>query len=89
MFEFTGKNAFVIYPNAGNNTFGTLVCEVYFNDELVATKEFNEYSEGGWMSATIGELYISDTVGDYRVEFTAKDDNPKCDLQVLAVAYTD
>lgn len=89
VFEFTGKNAFVIYPNAGSNTFGTLVCEVYFNDELVATKEFNEYSEGGWMSATIGELYISDTVGDYRVEFTAKDDNPKCDLQVLAVAYTD
>ncbi len=89
VFEFTGKNAYVIYPNAGSNTYGILVCEVYFDGELVATKEFNEYSEGGWMSATIGELYISPTVGEYRIEISAKDDNPKCDLQVLAVAYTD
>lgn len=41
------------------------------------------------MCSTIGELHKSHEVGDYRIEITAKESNPKCDLQVLAVGYTD
>lgn len=88
VFEFTGKSAYVVYPAAGNNTFGTLVANVYFNGELVATREFNEYLEGGWSCPYVGNLYRSYNEGEYRIEFTAKEDNVKCDLQVLAVAYT-
>lgn len=86
--EFTGKHAYVIYPAAGNQSFGTLVANVYFNGELVKTVEFNEYLEGGWTCPYVGTLYRSPVVGDYRIEFSAKSDNPKCDLQILGVAYT-
>lgn len=89
VFEFTGRHAYVVYPTSGNDTFGTLVANVYFNDKLVKTVSFDEYKEGGWMCPTVGVLYRSPVSGEYRVEFTAKEDNPKCDLQVLAVAYTD
>ncbi len=89
VFEFTGKHAYVVYPGAGNDSFGILACKVYFNGELVATKEFDEHVQGGWMCSTIGELYQSPTAGDYRIEITAKESNPKCDLQILAVGYTD
>lgn len=89
VFEFTGRHAYVIYPSSENAGFGTIVVKVFFNGELVDTKEFNEHVQGGWMYPTIGTLKHSPTVGDYRIEITAKDDNPKCDLQVLAVAYTD
>lgn len=89
VFEFTGKNAYVIYPSSDSATFGVLVCKVYLNGELVATKEFDEHVQGGWMYSTIGTLKQSPKGGDYRIEITAKENNPKCDLQVLAVAYTD
>ncbi len=89
VFEFTGKHAYVVYPASGTKTFGTLVANVYFNGELVDTVEFNEYLEGGWNCPYVGTLHHSPKVGDYRIEFTAKEDNVKCDLQVLAVAYTD
>lgn len=88
VFEFTGKNIYVIYPSAGSQSFGVLVCEVYADGELVASKEYNEYTQGGWMNATIGEVYIGDTTRSYRVELSAKDSNPKCDLQLLGLAYT-
>ena len=65
-----------------------LVCEGYADGELVASKEYNEYTQGGWMNATIGEVYIGDTTRCYRVEISAKDSNPKCDLQLLGLAYT-
>ncbi len=89
VFEFTGKHAYVVYPASGTNSFGTLVANVYFNGELVKTVEYNEYLEGGWNCPYVGDLYHSPKVGEYRIEFTAKEDNVKCDLQVLAVAYTD
>lgn len=89
VFEFTGKHAYVIYPSSDSATFGALVCNVYFNGELVATKEFDEHVQGGWMYSTIGQLHYSATPGEYRVEITAKENNPKCDLQILAVGYTD
>ena len=89
VFEFTGRHAYVVYPSAGSDSFGVLVCKVYFNGELVVTKEFDEHVQGGWMCSTIGELHKSHEVGDYRIEITAKESNPKCDLQVLAVGYTD
>lgn len=88
VFEFTGKDAYVIHPQAGNQTYGTLVCNVYFNDELVVTKEILEYSEGGWMAAIPVELYHAPEEGEYRIEFTASEDYVKCDLQILAVGYT-
>lgn len=89
VFEFTGKHAYVVYPASGNQSFGTLVANVYLDGELVATKEFSEYVEGGWMCPYVGTLHRSPKVGNYRIEFTAKEDNVKCDLQVLGVAYTD
>ena len=88
VFEFTGKCAYVVYPDMGSNTFGKLIANVYFNDELVATREFNEYEQGGWSCPYVGVLYRSFNEGNYRIEFTAPADNVKCDLQVLAVAYT-
>lgn len=88
VFEFEGKCAYVIYPNMGNQGFGKLVANVYLDGELVGTKEFNEYEQGGWSCPYVGVLHRSAAGGKYRVEFTAKEDNPKCDLQVLAVAYT-
>lgn len=87
--EFTGKNAYVLYPTSGNQTFGTLVAKVYFNGELVATKEFNEYADGGWMCPSVGTLYRSPTAGEYRIEFTVPAGEERSDVQVLAVAYTD
>lgn len=89
VFEFTGKHAYVVYPTSGTESFGTLVANVYFNGELVKTVEFSEYLKDGWMCPNVGTLYRSPTKGEYRIEFTAKEDNVKCDLQVLAVAYTD
>lgn len=89
VFEFTGKHAYVVYPASGTNTFGTLVAKVYFNGELVKTVELEEYLEGGWNCPYVGTLHHSAVAGEYRIEFTAKEDNIKCDLQVLAVAYTD
>lgn len=89
VFKFTGRHAYVIYPSSDSSTFGVLVCKVYFNGELVATKEFDEHVQGGWMYSTIGDLYKSTKVGEYRVEISAKEGNPKCDLQILAVGYTD
>lgn len=88
VFEFEGKCAYVIYPNMGSSGFGTLVAKVYLDGELVATKEFKEYEQGGWSCPYVGVLHRSASGGSYKVEFTAKEDNPKCDLQVLAVAYT-
>ena len=89
VFEFNGKCAYVVYPAMGSNTYEKLVAKVYFNDELVATREFNEFEQGGWSCPYVGTLYRSFNAGNYRVEFTAPEGNPKCDLQVLAVAYTD
>lgn len=89
VFEFTGKCAYVVYPAMGSNTFEKLVAKVYFNGELVATREFDEHVDGGWSCPYVGNLYRSYNAGEYRIEFTAPDSNPKCDLQVLAVAYTD
>lgn len=89
VFEFTGKNAYIIYPSSDSATFDVLVCKVYFDGELVATKEFDEHVQGGWMYSTIGDLHKSPKAGNYKVEISAKEDNPKCDLQILAVAYTD
>ncbi len=89
VFEFEGKCAYVVYPAMGSNTYGKLIANVYFNDELVATREFNEFEQGGWSCPYVGVLYRSYNAGKYRVEFTAPEDNVKCDLQVLAVAYTD
>lgn len=89
VFEFTGKNVYVVYPAAGSETYGTLVAKVYLDGELVATKEFDEHLDGGWSCPYVGTLNRSYNGGNYRIEFSAKDDNVKCDLQVLAVAYTD
>lgn len=89
VFEFNGKDAYVIYPTSGNDGFGRLSVKVYVNGELLDTKEFDEHSEGGWMCPTIGVLRQSGEAGEIRIEITAGGDNPKCDLQVLAVAYTD
>lgn len=89
VFEFTGKCAYVIYPTMKETGFEKLNAKVYFNGELVAEREFDEHLDGGWSCPAIGILYRSDEAGDYRVEFSAPEDNPKCDLQVLAVAYTD
>lgn len=89
VFEFTGRHAYVVYPTSGADSFGTLVANVYFNGELVKTVEFNEYLKDGWMCPNVGTLYHSPVTGEYRIEFTAKEDNVKCDLQVLALAYTE
>lgn len=89
VFEFEGKSAYVVYPDMGSDGFGKLIAKVYFNGELVATREFNEYEQGGWSCPYVGTLYRSFNAGSYRIEFTAPENNPKCDLQVLAVAYTD
>lgn len=89
VIEFTGKNAYVLYPTSGNQTFGTLVANIYFNGELVATKEFDEYVDGGWMCPSVGKLYRSPTVGEYCVEFSVPAGQERTDVQVLAVAYTD
>lgn len=89
VFEFTGRHAYVVYPTSGADSFGTLAANVYFNGELVKTIEFNEYLKDGWMCPNVGTLYHSPVTGEYRIEFTAKEDNVKCDLQVLALAYTE
>ena len=89
VFEFTGKHAYVLYPSSENEGFGVLNVKVYFNGELIDTKTFDEHVQGGWMYPTIGLLNYSAVPGDYRIEITADGDNVKCDLQVLAVAYTD
>lgn len=87
VFEFEGRCAFVVYPAMGSDTYGTLVANIYFNGELVGTKEFNEYEQGGWSCPYVGVLHREYDSGKYRVEFTAKGE-PKTDLQVLAVAYS-
>lgn len=89
VFEFEGKSAYVIYPDSGTNSFGKLVCDIYFNDERVGTKTFNEYEQGGWNCPYVGVLHHSFNAGKYRLEFHAEEGNERCDLQVLAVAYTD
>ena len=88
VFEFTGRHAYMVYPQSGNDSFGTVIADVYFNGELVATKEINEYQSGGWMAPIVFNLHRSPTEGDYRVEFRAKDGEARKDMQVLAVAYT-
>ena len=89
VFEFTGKCAYVVYPAMGSDGFKKLHAKVYFNGELEAEKDFDEYVEGGWSCPYVGLLHLSPTAGEYRIEFTAPEDSPKCDLQVLAVAYTE
>ena len=89
VFEFEGKCAYVVYPDMNANDAGKLVAKVYFNDELVATREFDEKDPAGWNCPYVGTLYRSFSAGKYRVEFSAPESNPKCDIQVLAVAYTD
>lgn len=89
VFEFEGKCAFAVYPAMGQETFSSLVCDVYFNGELVDTKTFSEYEQGGWSCPYVGVLHRSFNSGSYRLEFHAKEGSEKSDLQLLAVAYTD
>lgn len=89
VFEFTGKCAYVIYPTMKEAGYEKLVAKVYFNGELVETKEFDEHLDGGWACPYVGVLHREYSEGEYRLEFSAPEGNPKCDLQVLAVAYTD
>ncbi|MCD7785407.1 MAG: SGNH/GDSL hydrolase family protein [Oscillospiraceae bacterium] len=89
VFTFTGTNAYVVYPTSSGADYGTLEAKVYFNGELVNSEIFNEYDESGWLCPSVGILYRAEESGEFRVEFTAYGDSVKCDLQVLAVAYTD
>ena len=88
VFEFEGKGAYVVYPTKAED-YGVLVANVYFDGELVATKEFDEHLDGGWSCPYVGNLYRSFSPGKFRIEFTAKEPNVKTSLEVLAVAYTD
>ncbi len=89
VFEFTGKHAYMVYPQSGSDVFGTVVANIYFNGELVDTKEILEYQQGGWMAPIVFPLHRSPVAGDYRIEFTAKEGEERKDMQVLAVAYTE
>lgn len=89
VFEFEGKSAYVVYPAMGQDSYGNLVCDIYFNDELVGTKKFNEFEQGGWSCPYVGVLYRSFSAGKYRLEFHSEEGKEKIDLQVLAIAYTD
>lgn len=89
VFEFTGKCAYVVYPAMGSDGFKSLCARVYFNGELVGEKSFDEFVDGGWSCPYVGVLNRSYSAGEYRIEFYAPEDTPKCDLQVLALAYTD
>lgn len=87
VFEFEGRCAYVVYPTKDPEDYGVLVANVYFNGELVATKEFDEHLKDGWSCPYVGNLYRSYNAGQYRIEFTAKEPNVKCSLEVLAVAH--
>ncbi len=89
VFEFEGRCAYVVYPAKGEATFSDLVCDVYFDGELVKTVDFGEHVEGGWGCPNVGPLYRSFSKGSYRLEFKAKEGSEKSDLQVLAIAYND
>lgn len=89
VFEFEGKSAYVVYPAKGETTFTKLVCDVYFNGELVGTKTFDEHVADGWGCPYTGVLHRSFNSGSYRLEFHAEAGSEKSDLQLLAVAYTD
>lgn len=87
VFEFVGKDAYLIWPGSGYTSYGKISVRTYYNGEKVDSQMINEYN-GGWMGPMIQNLYRADKEGNYRIEVSMIDNDVDKDAQILGVAYS-
>lgn len=88
VFKFTGKDAYLIWPGSGNESYGKIAVKVIFNGKEVESTIINEFN-GGWMGPVIENLYRADEVGEYKIKVSMlNEEQINKDAQILGVAYT-
>lgn len=87
IFEFAGKDAYLIWPGSGHESFGKISVKTYYNGVLVGNETINEFN-GGWMGPMIHTLYRTEQDGEYKIEVSMLEGDEYKDAQILGIAYS-